>query len=140
LSYRDNSVALEAIIAVPVSEHDRIEGWARSHFGDVRMLVTRLGGELDLRLVRDRRAVQFWLEVPYPEASLTQLSEGGIKLSEREWEVMTLLAQGLRDRDIAQKLYISESTVKFHINNSLTKLNAKNRYQGVYQAAIQGYI
>jgi DNA-binding NarL/FixJ family response regulator len=53
---------------------------------------------------------------------------------------MSLLAQGLRDREIAQKLYISESTVKFHINNSLVKLNAKNRYQGVYQAAIQGCI
>nr|WP_277882052.1 GAF domain-containing protein [Phormidium tenue] len=60
--------------------------------------------------------------------------------SEREREIMALLAQGLRDRDIANRLYISESTVKFHINNSLTKLQAKNRYQAVYQAAIQGWI
>lgn len=60
--------------------------------------------------------------------------------SEREQEIMALLAQGLRDRDIAARLYISESTVKFHINNSLTKLQAKNRYQAVYQAAIQGWI
>ncbi len=64
----------------------------------------------------------------------------GQSFSEREQEIMQLLAQGLRDRDIAQKLFISESTVKFHINNSLTKLNAKNRYQGVYQAAVQGWI
>lgn len=62
------------------------------------------------------------------------------QLSSREREVMTLLAAGWRDRSIAQQLHISESTVKFHINNSLTKLNAKNRYQGVYQAAIQGCI
>ncbi|MEA5449046.1 GAF domain-containing protein [Leptolyngbya sp. CCNP1308] len=60
--------------------------------------------------------------------------------SEREQEIMALLAQGLRDRDIATRLYISGSTVKFHINNSLTKLQAKNRYQAVYQAAIQGWI
>lgn len=60
--------------------------------------------------------------------------------SAREQEIMGLLAQGLRDRDIAQRLYISESTVKFHINNSLTKLKAKNRYQAVYQAAIHGWI
>lgn len=60
--------------------------------------------------------------------------------SEREREIVALLAQGLRDRDIASRLYISESTVKFHINNSLTKLQAKNRYQAVYQAAIQGWI
>lgn len=61
-------------------------------------------------------------------------------LSEREQQVMQLLAEGMRDRDIAQALYISESTVKFHINNSLVKLKAKNRYQGVYQAAIRGWI
>lgn len=61
-------------------------------------------------------------------------------LSEREQEVMSLLARGLRDRDIAKHLIISESTVKFHINNTLTKLNAKNRYQAVYQAAIRGWI
>lgn len=62
------------------------------------------------------------------------------QLSSREQQVMRLLAEGKRDRNIAQELYISESTVKFHINNSLTKLNAKNRYQGVYQAAIRGWI
>lgn len=60
--------------------------------------------------------------------------------SDREREIMALLAQGLRDRDIANRLYISESTVKFHINNSLTKLTAKNRYQAVYQAAVHGWI
>jgi DNA-binding CsgD family transcriptional regulator len=61
-------------------------------------------------------------------------------LSDREQEIMALLAQGLRDRDIAQQLHISESTVKFHVNNSLTKLQAKNRYEGVYRAAIAGNI
>ena len=61
-------------------------------------------------------------------------------LSERELQVMRLLSQGKRDRSIAAELYISESTVKFHINNSLAKLNAKNRYQGVYQAAIRGWV
>lgn len=61
-------------------------------------------------------------------------------LSDREQEIMALLAQGLRDRNIAQQLHISESTVKFHVNNSLTKLQAKNRYEGVYRAAIAGNI
>ncbi|MEM8677697.1 MAG: helix-turn-helix transcriptional regulator [Cyanobacteria bacterium P01_G01_bin.67] len=36
------------------------------------------------------------------------------KLSHREQEVIALLASGLRDRNIAKKLYISDSTVKFH--------------------------
>lgn len=61
-------------------------------------------------------------------------------LSEREQKVMTLLAQGQRDREIAQQLHISESTVKFHINNALTKLKARNRYQAVYQATRNGWV
>lgn len=140
LSYRDASVALEAIITVPEAESERADGWVRSQFEDLRILTDWLSGHLDLRLVRDCKAVQFLLELPYTSLAKSTPSRKPTKLSEREWEVMTLLAQGMRDRDIARKLYISESTVKFHINNSLTKLNAKNRYQGVYQAAIQGCI
>ncbi|MGG6237640.1 LuxR C-terminal-related transcriptional regulator [Nodosilinea sp. AN01ver1] len=68
------------------------------------------------------------------------VAPGSPRPSEREREIMALLAQGLRDRDIATQLYISESTVKFHINNSLAKLQAKNRYQAVYQAAVHGWI
>ena len=54
-------------------------------------------------------------------------------LSHREQEVMTLLTQGLRDRDIAERLYISDSTVKFHVNNILVKLEAKTRLQALYK-------
>ena len=61
-------------------------------------------------------------------------------LSEREREILGLLVQGLRDRDIANHLIISESTVKFHLNNVLTKLKARTRYQALYQAIIQGWI
>ncbi len=61
-------------------------------------------------------------------------------LSERELEIMTLLAQGLRDRDIASSLIISESTVKFHINNILTKLKARTRYQALHQAIVNRWI
>ncbi|MEM9904605.1 MAG: GAF domain-containing protein [Cyanobacteria bacterium P01_D01_bin.44] len=55
------------------------------------------------------------------------------RLSNREQEVIALLAKGLRDREIAKQLYISDSTVKFHINNILAKLGAKTRMQALYQ-------
>ena len=61
-------------------------------------------------------------------------------LSEREVEMMTLLAQGLRDRDIANHLLISESTVKFHINNILIKLKARTRYQARHRVIVNGWI
>jgi DNA-binding CsgD family transcriptional regulator len=62
------------------------------------------------------------------------------KLSERELEILRLLGQGLRDRDIAQQLIISESTVKFHLNNVMTKLKARTRYQALYQAIKDGWL
>ncbi|WP_310416527.1 LuxR C-terminal-related transcriptional regulator [Chamaesiphon sp. OTE_8_metabat_110] len=61
-------------------------------------------------------------------------------LSEREREIINLLCAGLRDRDIAARLIVSESTVKFHINNILTKLKAKTRFQALYQAMIKGLV
>jgi DNA-binding NarL/FixJ family response regulator len=48
-------------------------------------------------------------------------------LSEREREVLVLLAQGASNRDIAEKLYITEGTVKNHVSSILTKLQAENR-------------
>lgn len=61
-------------------------------------------------------------------------------LSERELAIIMLLSKGLSDRDIANNLIISESTVKFRINNVLTKLKVRNRYQALYQAITNGWI
>lgn len=60
--------------------------------------------------------------------------------SERELEILTLLTQGHRDRDIADRLIISESTVKFHMNNVLSKLKVRTRYQAIHQAIVNGWI
>jgi DNA-binding CsgD family transcriptional regulator len=61
-------------------------------------------------------------------------------LSERELEIITLLTQGLRDRDIAHHLIISESTVKFHLNNVLAKLKVKTRYQAIHRVMAKRWI
>ncbi|MGG6297121.1 GAF domain-containing protein [Leptolyngbya sp. AN02str] len=70
------------------------------------------------------------------------LSEDGPSpvLSEREQEIMQLLSTGLRDRDIANTLMISESTIKFHVNNVLSKLKARTRYQALSMAIANGWI
>ena len=48
-------------------------------------------------------------------------------ISAREWEVMSLIATGATNREIAVQLVISENTVKNHVRNILAKLNLKNR-------------
>ena len=50
---------------------------------------------------------------------------------DREREVLILIAQGLSNRDIAEKLVLSEGTIKNHVSNILNKLQAENRTHAV---------
>lgn len=59
-------------------------------------------------------------------------------LSEREREVLVLLAQGLSNREIAGRLHITEGTVKNHVSNILAKLQAENRTQAAAIARREG--
>lgn len=61
-------------------------------------------------------------------------------LTDREMEVLKLMAQGRQNRDIAGTLGISERTVKFHVSAILSKLGASNRTEAVALAAQQGIV
>jgi DNA-binding NarL/FixJ family response regulator len=64
----------------------------------------------------------------------------GEVLTPRELEVVGLLAEGLPNRLISQRLGISEHTVKFHVNAILSKLGAHSRTEAVTRAARNGLI
>ena len=64
---------------------------------------------------------------PYPEPTTEPLSE-------RELEVLQWLALGAPNREIGQRLAITESTVKRHVYNIFDKLNVRNRTQAALQA------
>jgi two-component system, NarL family, nitrate/nitrite response regulator NarL len=61
-------------------------------------------------------------------------------LSEREIEVLGLIAKGLANKQIAAELAISEHTVKFHVSSIYAKLNAANRTQAVREGLRNGWI
>ena len=61
-------------------------------------------------------------------------------LTPRELEVLSLLADGLPNREIAGKLFVTERTVKFHVGSILTKLDAANRTEAARIAARRGLV
>jgi len=61
-------------------------------------------------------------------------------LSNREHEVLGLLARGMSNREIAEELYISEKTVKNHVSNILRKLDVNDRTQAVIKSLKYGLV
>lgn len=61
-------------------------------------------------------------------------------LSEREQEVLQLVATGCTNIQIARKLAITENTVKTHLQNIFTKLKVQSRTEAVVQALQQGWV
>ncbi len=89
--------------------------------------------------------------IPHDEASAEQEKSstwapvvvegsGRLQLTEREREVMTLVASGLQSGDIAERLFLSPETVKSHVHNALGKLGAHTRAHAVAIALVTGQI
>ena len=64
----------------------------------------------------------------------------GPVLTERENQVLKLLAVGMSNREIGDRLVISEATVKFHVRNLRDKLEVRRRTQIVHTATRQGIV
>ena len=79
---------------------------------------------------------------PIPPQIAAQLAEhyGDESLTEREIDVLRQIAGGNRNRDIAEKLFISEETVKVHIKHVMEKLGASDRTQAVAIGVRRGII
>lgn len=62
------------------------------------------------------------------------------QLTERERQILNLMVKGKSNAEMGGELFISENTIKFHINNILLKLDVKNRGQAIVAAIQQGII
>lgn len=106
--------------------------------------ITMQGGSL-LQPVVASKLLRHIGQQQQPVASLPIHSLAGTgppyePLTERELEVLKLLAQGLPNKEIAAQLVISERTAKFHVSSIMGKLGATNRTEAVSLAAQRGLI
>ncbi len=76
--------------------------------------------------------------IPTREKKTTSLPGELEALTEREHEVLELIAQGFNNREIAEKMVVSESTVKTHVSNLLSKLGLEDRTRAAIWALKHG--
>lgn len=107
------------------------------YLGLIAILCTALGVWAGLRLTRPKKVL-----VPVSTIDF-KLNEGLLAqtgISKREYEVLELMAKGLSNQEIADKLFVSLNTVKTHSSNLFVKLDAKRRTQAIQRAKELGLI
>ena len=100
--------------------------------GLVALLFASVGIWLGLKLTRTKETVVI-KEVPVPvrEFVMDQARLRQLGITAREFEILELIAGGMSNREIAERLFVSENTVKTHSSRLFDKLSAKRRTQAV---------
>ena len=109
--------------------------------GLIAVIFAGVGIWLGLKLTR-KKEVLVVKEVPVPLRPFV-LNEERLKdlgITKRELEILELMAQGMSNREIAEKLFVSENTVKTHSSRLFDKLGARRRTQAVQLGKEMGLI
>ena len=104
----------------------------------LREFFAQSGNVLSATVITDRFSGQSrgfgFVEMDSAEGAQNAISQ----LNGRELEVVRLVAQGATNPQVARRLYVSESTVKYHLRIAMRKLGAKDSTELVYRASTQG--
>ena len=101
--------------------------------GLIALVFAGVGIWLGLKLTRTKEVVVF-KEVAVSTAVPFARNEGSLRkltITRRELEILELIANGMSNREIAEKLFVSENTVKTHSSRLFDKIGAKRRTQAV---------
>lgn len=109
--------------------------------GLVAIIFTAVGIYLGLRLHRAKEVIVV-KEVPVPAEPFVLDSRklGELGITPREHEILVLIAEGLSNREIGERLFVSENTVKTHSSRIFEKLGVNRRVQAVQKARELGLI
>jgi DNA-binding CsgD family transcriptional regulator/signal transduction histidine kinase len=107
---------------------------------DVQQRLTGLGAEIE-HDSRPQWGTTLTCRLPLHDVAATPETPGARRLDQlrdREREVLELIVAGLRNRDIAERLFISVRTVKYHVSNILQKLDVASRTEAIALAHSAG--
>jgi len=137
------------IIVLTASE-DKNEWVQAMKLGCAGIVVKQTASEMIVRSIRKVHEGEIWLDSNTTAAVMRQFAapgEGGTAgrggrgrspLSNREREIVALVAQGYRNREMAEKMFISEQTVKNHLHNIFDKLGVSDRLELALYAIHKG--
>jgi DNA-binding CsgD family transcriptional regulator len=132
--------ALIALLKVVEYRYLVIEWSVEIYGGLIATVFAATGIWLGRKLTRPRQTVVV-REVPAPPSfTLNQGTLEQLGITRRELEILQLIAAGLSNREIAQKLLVSENTVKTHSSRVFDKLGARRRTQAVQRGKEFGLI
>jgi len=108
-----------------------IEHSVEIYGGLIALFFSVIGIWLGLKLTKNKETIVV-REVPVPSSGpfvLNETRQRELGITPRELEILELIARGFSNREIAEKLFVSENTVKTHSSRLFDKLNAKRRTQ-----------
>lgn len=137
---RERHPEIQVIVLTSFKEEDMVQGALAA--GAIGYLLKNVSAD---ELVNAIRAARMGRPTLAPEATQVLIHSAthpkhpplGHDLTERERDVLALMVTGLNNNEIAEKLVVSRSTVKYHVSNILSKLQAASRTEAVAYALQQ---
>lgn len=141
LIYGLSAGALIAVLKLIEFRFLVVEHSIQIYGGLIALLFAGLGIWLGLKLTKKKEVLVVKVQVPSSQPfALNEERMKNLGITKRELEILELIAQGMSNREIAEKLFVSENTVKTHSSRLFDKLSAKRRTQAVQIGKEMGLI
>jgi NarL family two-component system response regulator LiaR len=138
---REKCPAIQVIALTSFKEKELVEGAMEA--GAIGYLLKDVSAHELARAIREAHAGRPTLAPEAAQALIQARREPpkiGFDLTQREREVLALLVEGLNNPEIAERLVVSRSTIKFHVSSILSKLGVASRTEAVAVAVKEGLL